>query len=142
MEYIVENLPGILDRTRDGLGRIQQIVKDLRVFARLDEGALNEVDLNEGVLSTTSIIQGHAKKKRVQVETDLVNLPPVTCFAAKINQVIMNLVMNAIDACDEGGAVTIRSRPENDGEGVRIDVIDTGCGIDPMICERIFDPFF
>jgi two-component system, NtrC family, sensor kinase len=142
LDYSLENLPRLLDRTRDGLGRIQQIVKDLRVFARLDEGALNEVDLNEGVLSTISIIQGHAKKKRVLVETDLNNLPSVTCFAAKINQVIMNLVMNAIDACDEGGSVTIRTRPENDDEGVRVDVIDTGCGIDPTICERIFDPFF
>ncbi|WP_435010767.1 PAS domain-containing sensor histidine kinase [Tundrisphaera lichenicola] len=142
LDYSLENLPRLLSRTRDGLARIQQIVKDLRIFARLDEGSLNEVDLNEGILSTIGIIQGHAKKKRVQVETDLHNLPAVTCFAAKINQVIMNLVMNAIDACDEGGAVTIRSLPENDNEGVRIDVIDHGCGIDPIICERIFDPFF
>ena len=142
LDYSLESLPRLLNRTRDGLGRIQQIVKDLRIFARLDEGSLNEVDLNEGILSTISIIQGHAKKKRVQVETDLRNLPAVTCFAAKINQVIMNLVMNAIDACEEGGTVTIRSQPEDDGEGVRVDVVDTGCGIDPMICERIFDPFF
>ncbi len=140
LDYSLENLPRLLARTRDGLGRIQQIVKDLRIFARLDEGALNEVDLNEGVTSTISIIQGHAKKKQVEVVVDLGGLPSVTCFAAKINQVIMNLVMNAIDACDEGGTVSVRTRPDDDG--VRIDVSDTGCGIDPMICERIFDPFF
>jgi two-component system NtrC family sensor kinase len=142
LDYSTENLPRLLNRTRDGLGRIQQIVKDLRVFARLDEGALNDVDLNEGVLSTIGIIQGHAKKKDVEVQTDLAPLPSVSCFAAKINQVVMNLVMNAIDACEEGGKVVIRTRPEDDDDSVRLDVIDSGCGIDPIICERIFDPFF
>ena len=71
---------------------------------------------------------------------DLTPLPPVTCYAAKINQVVMNLLTNAIDACPEGGTVTVRTRPE-DG-GVRIEVADTGCGIDPDVRDRIFDPFF
>ena len=64
----------------------------------------------------------------------------MTCYGAKLNQVVMNLVMNAIDACPEGGTVTIRTRPELDG--VRLDVIDTGIGIPPEIRSRIFDPFF
>ena len=140
MDYTLSNLPRLIDRTRDGLGRIQQIVQDLRVFARLDEGVLNEVNLNEGVSSTITIVQGHAKKKRVQIEKDLGPLPAMTCFGAKLNQVVMNLVMNAIDACPEGGTVTVRTRAEE--EGVRLDVIDTGCGIDPMVRDRIFDPFF
>ncbi len=140
LDYTLGNLPRLLDRTRDGLGRIQQIVKDLRVFARLDEGILNEVDLNEGVSSTITIVQGHAKKKRVQIEKDLGTLPAMTCYGAKLNQVVMNLVMNAIDACPEGGTVTVRTRAEVDG--VRLDVVDTGTGIDPEIRERIFDPFF
>ena len=140
MDYILGNLPRLLERTRDGLGRIQQIVQDLRLFARLDEGIVNEVNLNEGVGSTITIVQGHAKKKRVQIEKDLGPLPAMTCYGAKLNQVVMNLVMNAIDACPEGGTVTVRTRA--DDEGVRLDVIDTGSGIDPTIRERIFDPFF
>jgi PAS domain S-box-containing protein len=140
LDYTIGNLPRLLDRTRDGLGRIQQIVKDLRVFARLDEGILNEVDLNEGIASTITIVQGHAKKKRVQIERDLGPLPAMTCFGAKLNQVVMNLVMNAIDACPEGGTVTVRTRAEDDG--VRLDVLDTGTGIPAEIRERIFDPFF
>jgi two-component system NtrC family sensor kinase len=142
MDYTLTNLPRLLDRTRDGLGRIQQIVQDLRVFARLDEGAVNEVDLNEGVASTITIVLGHAKKKGVQIERDLGTLPAMTCFGAKLNQVVMNLVMNAIDACPEGGTVTVRTRADDELEGVRLDVIDTGSGIDPAIRERIFDPFF
>jgi two-component system NtrC family sensor kinase len=140
MNYILSNLQGLLQRTRDGLGRIQQIVKDLRIFARLDEGERNEVDLNEGVTSTINIVQGHAKKKQVRVEKDLAVLPNVMCYAAKINQVVMNLVMNAIDACPEGGSVVVRTREE--GDHVCVDVIDSGCGIEPSIRERIFDPFF
>ena len=140
LDYTLTNLPRLLDRTRDGLARIQQIVRDLRLFARLDEGDLNEVDLNEGVSSTITIVLGHARKKKVQIEKDLGRLPPLTCYGAKLNQVVMNLVMNAIDACPEGGTVTVRTVA--DDRGIRLDVIDTGCGIEPAIRERIFDPFF
>ncbi|MEO6808685.1 MAG: PAS domain-containing protein, partial [Isosphaeraceae bacterium] len=98
IDYTLMNLCGLLNRTRDGLNRIQQIVKDLRIFARLDESDLNETDLNAGVESTATIILGNAKKKGIKIELDLSPLPPVVCFPAKINQVIMNLVSNAIDA--------------------------------------------
>jgi two-component system NtrC family sensor kinase len=150
IDYTLKNLDGLLQRTRDGLNRIQQIVKDLRAFARLDESDLNEVDLNAGIESTVNIIQGHAKRKQVQIETDLGTLPAVTCFPAKINQVVMNLMVNAIDACSEGGKVIVQTRAEGhgqelgqgQGQGVRIDIADTGCGIDPAIRDKIFDPFF
>ena len=140
MDYTLQNLPGLLNRTRDGLKRIQQIVKDLRVFARLDESDLNEVDLNAGIQSTVNIVLGHAKKKQVRVELELQPLPAVTCYPAKINQVIMNLVSNAIDASHEGGTVRVRS--SSDAAGVHITVEDHGSGIDPAVRERIFDPFF
>ena len=71
---------------------------------------------------------------------DLGALPSVTCYAAKINQVMMNLLTNAIDACSEGGTVTVRTRAEE--PGVRIEVADNGCGIEPEHRDRIFDPFF
>ncbi|MDB5353261.1 MAG: sensor signal transduction histidine kinase [Planctomycetota bacterium] len=140
LEYTLGNLPGLLNRTRDGLKRIQQIVKDLRVFARLDESDLNEVDLNAGIDSTVNIVLGHAKKKQVKIELDLNPLPAVACFPAKINQVIMNLVSNAIDASHENGVIAIRSSAE--ASGVRIEVEDYGSGIPPEVRERIFDPFF
>ncbi|CAN5790471.1 hypothetical protein BH23PLA1_BH23PLA1_21590 [soil metagenome] len=140
IDYTLENLSGLLDRTREGLRRIQNIVKDLRVFARLDEGDLAEVDLNTGIESTINIIHGYAKRKQVRLTAELEQLPLVGCFAAKINQVIMNLIANAIEACEPGGEVMVRSCAEPGG--VRIEVIDDGCGIDPAVRERIFDPFF
>ena len=138
--YVVGNLPSLLQRSRDGLSRIEQLVKDLRLFARLDEGDLKDADLNEGIQTTITIIRGNARREDVHLEIDLQPLPLVHCHPAKINQVVMNLLSNAVDACDRGGTVRIRSWAE--GGGVGIAVSDTGPGIDPEIRERIFDPFF
>jgi signal transduction histidine kinase len=146
LAYTMQNLNELLTRSRDGLKRIQQIVKDLRDFARLDESDLSEVDLNAGVESTVNIILGHAKRKRVTVEKKLGPLPRVCCYPAKVNQVVMNLLSNAIDASHEGGTVTITtaSAPAQSGKppGVRIEVTDGGTGIEPDVRQRIFDPFF
>ena len=140
LAYTKDNLDQMLVRSRDGLRRIQQIVKDLRDFARLDESDLHEVDLNLGVESTINIIQGHAKKKRVTIDKQLTPLPRVTCHPAKVNQVIMNLVGNAIDACPEGGKVTVTTSAN--GSTISIAVSDTGPGVPDSIRQRIFDPFF
>jgi PAS domain S-box-containing protein len=140
MAYTLDNIKGLLGRSRDGLSRIQQIVGHLRQFARLDEGQVNEADINGGIESTAAIIRNLARKKEVHLEMDLGTLPLVTCYAAKINQVMMNLLTNAIDACPEGGTVTVRTRAEE--QSVRIEVADNGCGIEPADRDRIFDPFF
>jgi len=141
LNYTLGNVQEMLTRSRDGLRRIQQIVKDLRDFARLDESDLHEVDLNAGIQSTVNIILGHAKKKQVKIETDLdKRMPPVACQPAKINQVVMNLLSNAIDASDEGGRVVVKTTAL-DGEA-RVEVIDEGHGIPPELRDRIFDPFF
>ena len=142
MDYTLANLANLLQRTRGGLDRIQQIVKGLRTFARLDEGDLGVADLNDGIATTVDIILGHARKKDVRVELDLRPLPAVSCYPAKINQVVMNLVVNAIDACAEGGVVVLRSRVDGGGDAVLIEVVDDGCGVAPAIRDKIFDPFF
>jgi two-component system, NtrC family, sensor kinase len=141
IDYTLVNLPEMLNRSREGLKRIQQIVKDLRDFARLDESDLHEVDLNAGIQSTVNIILGHAKKKQVRIETQLdPSLPPVACQPAKINQVVMNLLSNAIDASKEAGKVVVRTAAVNGC--ARIQVEDEGGGIPVEVRERIFDPFF
>jgi signal transduction histidine kinase len=170
LDYTLGNVDELLARSRDGLKRIQQIVLDLRNFARLDHSDLQDADLNAGIDSTLNIIHGHAKKKHITVEKQLGALPTVACYPAKLNQVIMNLVVNAIDASNEGGRIIVRTtagtgpRPAVDDEAVaadapaadhasgngvpeeipliRMEVIDEGTGIDPAVRERIFDPFF
>lgn len=142
LEYTISNLPRLIERTREGLRRIERIVKDLRLFARVDEGDWNEVDLNPGIESSVNMVKGNARKKEVSINLDLGALPAILCRGAKIHQVVVNLLTNAIDACKRGGEVTVRTRTEPDAMGVRIEVIDTGSGIDAAIRERIFDPFF
>jgi two-component system NtrC family sensor kinase len=140
VNYTLTNIPELLVRSREGLRRIQQIVKDLRDFARLDESDLHDIDLNEGIRSTVNIILGVAKKRQVKVEMDLAPLPRFSCYPAKINQVVMNLLANAIQASHEGDTVAVRS--SHDNGAVRIQVADQGSGIPEHIRGRIFDPFF
>jgi two-component system NtrC family sensor kinase len=152
----MNNLDELLVRSRDGLRRIKQIVDDLRHFARLDDADLHDADLNAGIESTINIVQGKAKSRRVRIDKQLGELPQVACYPAKVNQVIMNLLTNAIDASPEGGVVTVRTslvagsgggeqpaadKPSNE-PAARIEVIDEGPGIPPAIRPRIFDPFF
>jgi two-component system NtrC family sensor kinase len=142
LEYCLKNLPRIIDRTREGLRRIERIVKDLRLFARVDEGDWNEIDLNPGIESSVNMVQGYARKHGVKVVADYGALPLVRCRGARVHQVIVNLLMNAVDACSADGTVTLRTATDPEYAGVRIEVSDTGCGMEPAVRERIFDPFF
>jgi signal transduction histidine kinase len=140
LPYTLAALPDLLSRSREGLKRIQKIVEGLRNFARLDESDYHEVDLNPGIESTVEFLRARASDRGVRIELDLAPLNPLACHPAKINQLVMNLVANAIDASEHGDAVTVRTAEH--GDAVRIDVIDHGHGIDPAIRPRIFDPFF
>jgi two-component system, NtrC family, sensor kinase len=140
LEYTLGNLNDLLGRSREGLRRIQQIVRDLRDFARLDESERQDANINAGIESTVNIAIGLAKKKGVRVDLQLGPLPLVSCHPGKINQAIMNLLTNALDASQPQSTVIISTRHE--GGKVIIEVSDTGTGIDPAIREKIFDPFF
>jgi len=141
LDYTLGNLGPLFTRSRDGLKRIRQIVEDLRTFARLDEGDLHEVDINPGIESTANIIRGRARKKNVDIVLELEPIPTIACYPGKVNQVVMNLLSNAIDASPPSAKVICRTAPGEDG-GVVIEVIDSGTGIDPAIIDRLFDPFF
>jgi signal transduction histidine kinase len=108
----------------------------------VDQGEWNEVDLNPGIESSVNMVQGYARKRGVHLVMDLGALPPIRCRGAKIHQIVVNLLMNAIDACSAEGTVTIRTRTDAEAEGIWFEVADTGTGIDPSIRDRIFDPFF
>ena len=142
LPYILENLEQLTVRSREGLRRIQQIVKDLREFARLDDGDLQAADLNAGLQSTVNMIRGQALKTKVEIVTNLGEIPLVTCYPGKINQVIMNLINNAIDACENGGEVVVSTEAAPADDAVFLTVKDNGRGIAPEIRDRIFDPFF
>ncbi|APW61187.1 Sensor protein ZraS [Paludisphaera borealis] len=140
LTYVLENLDGLLERSRVGLLRIQKIVADLRDFAHLEEADFKEADLNSGISATVRLMQNLANDRRVTLETNLLAIPRTTCFPAKINLVVQSLVSNAIDACQPGGRVVVETCPIHDG--IEIGVSDNGCGIADAIRDRLFDPFF
>lgn len=119
--------------------RIVGIVGSLRNFARLDEAELQVADLHEGLDSTLTLVH-HELKNRIEVVKEYGEIPPVRCHPNQINQVFMNLLVNAAQAIKEQGRIVIKTHAEGDIVFVRIS--DTGSGIPPENLPKIFDPGF
>jgi signal transduction histidine kinase len=121
---------------RTAIDRINDIIRSLRNFARLDEAEMKRADLHEGLDSTLTLVHHHLKR-RIRVVRDYGRIPPVLCYPGRLNQVFLNLLVNAAQAIDGEGAITISTRAE--GSTVRICIADTGRGIPPEHLSRIFD---
>lgn len=133
-------LSELLDDARDGVDRVQGIIRDLRVFSRLDEAERKPVHLREGVESTLKILKRQFEERGVEMDVVYADLPEIEVFPALFNQVVMNLVQNAYDAAGAGGRVSIRTAAVDDGQAVIVE--DDGPGVPPEIVRQIFDPFF
>ncbi len=140
IEELLARTQKVLEESFIGLDRMAEIVLGLRNFARLDEAQFQTADIDEGIRQTLMILGNNARDKGVTLVSDLGLTRPQSCFPAKLNQVVLNLVNNAIDACQRGGEVAVRTR-ENDGF-VEISVSDNGEGISEENMSKIFDPFF
>jgi PAS domain S-box-containing protein len=119
--------------------RIVGIVGSLRSFARLDESELQVADLHEGLDSTLTLVH-HELKNRIEVVKDYGDIPPIRCHPNQINQVFMNMLVNASQAISDKGRIVIRTFRE--GDIVNVQFSDTGVGIPPENLEKIFDPGF
>ncbi|MBI1355953.1 MAG: GAF domain-containing protein [Acidobacteria bacterium] len=119
--------------------RIVSIVGSLRNFARLDEADLQIADLHEGIESTLTLVH-HEIKHRIQVIKDYGEIPPVRCHPNQINQVFMNLLVNAAQAIPDQGEIRIRTF--RDGDRVKVQFSDSGVGIPAENLSKIFDPGF
>jgi two-component system NtrC family sensor kinase len=122
-----------------GLARIQELVQKLRVFSRLDEGELKLISIRESVDAALTIL-GHRLEDRIQVVTRFHGADMLECYASLLNQVLINLLSNAIDAIVGPGTITIST--ESDDVSLTLRVLDTGSGIPETVRERIFEPFF
>jgi two-component system, NtrC family, sensor kinase len=122
-----------------GLERIRELVLKLRVFSRLDEGERKEVKISECIESVLTILR-HKLEGRIEVNTHFGDPDLVDCYPSLLNQAIMNLVANSIDAIEGTGQISISTGADADGYAIRIS--DTGCGITPEVRDRIFEPFF
>ncbi len=140
LEFLSEDLPDLLRETRDGLDRVTKIVRDLKDFSRVDTSdAWESADLVAGLESTLNIVQNEVKYKAT-IERALVALPKVVCRPSEINQVFMNLLVNAAQAIPERGVIRLASG--FDDEQVWIEVADTGKGMTTEVRNRIFEPFY
>lgn len=146
LDYVFESAPKAFDRCVDGLDRVATIVRAMKEFAHPSQREMEPADLNHAIENTLTITRNEYKYV-ADLETQLGDLPPVTCCINDINQVILNLVVNAAHAIaervrgsDQKGTITVRTFRERDHAVVSIG--DTGAGIPEAIADRIFEPFF
>jgi two-component system NtrC family sensor kinase len=148
----VEKATGMAEVSRTACRRIDEIVRSLRNFARLDEAERKPADLHEGLDSTLTLLT-HLTKNRITVHREYGALPQVLCYPNQLNQVFLNVLVNAAQAIEGPGEITIRTRfvPAADATGPAargskgsavVEISDTGCGIPPGNLKRIFDPGF
>jgi len=160
IEFLRKDFPQLLASLKIGTERIYDIVTSLRRFSRLDEADYKVVDVHEAIDTTLVLLQHRLKEQgsrpAIEIKKHYGHLPPIECYPGPINQVFMNLLVNAIDAIEDTlntntdksssksssiGTITIHTALQNDA-WVRVKIMDTGCGIPDSIKTRIFDPFF
>jgi signal transduction histidine kinase len=137
--YLREDVASLLSESMDGLQRVKRIVQDLKDFSHVDEAVMQLANLEQGLDSTLNVVWSELKYK-VEVVKEYSGIPKILCMPAQLNQVFMNLLMNAGQAIETHGSITIRTGQE--GPNVWVEVEDTGKGIKPEHLSRIFDPFF
>jgi signal transduction histidine kinase len=141
LDFLKEDIPILMRESKEGIVRVRKIVQDLKDFSHVDANPdWQFVSLNQGIDSTLNVVNNELKYK-ADVIKDYGDLPPVQCMPSQINQVVMNLVVNAAHAMGpERGKITVRTGTR--GEQVWIEVSDTGSGIPAHVLPRIFDPFY
>jgi signal transduction histidine kinase len=146
LAYLLDRVPKALERSIDGLQRLSTIVRSMKEFAHPDQKEMAAVDLNHAIESTLTIARSEYKYV-ADVDLDLGTLPLVTCHGGDINQVVLNLLVNAahaigdvVQGTERRGTIKVSTRQE--GGWARIAIGDTGGGIPEEVQDRIFEPFF
>ncbi|MBE9210786.1 response regulator [Nostoc sp. LEGE 06077] len=158
IDFLKQDLPQLLSSMKKGSERVEQIVRSLRLFSRLDDTECQLVDLHEGIDSTLVILSSRIKATSARPAIDIVkeygDLPLIECYAGKINQVLMNLLANAIDAIDEAieklesngseqsPTIWISTTVTSDQKSVLIEIADNGIGMSADVQQRMFEQFF
>jgi two-component system NtrC family sensor kinase len=145
LAYVRGNVGRILARTREGVDRITRIVQTLRGLARTDPPRMEETRLSDLIDSSLEMARGRMLQHGIVAEVDIAGLPPVRCVAMQIGQVLLNLLINAVQAIEakpgvEPGRIVLTARQTE--EEVCVEVADNGCGIAADQLPRIYDPFY
>jgi len=138
-EFMCEDITTLLSESLDGLKRVTRIVQDLKNFSHVDETESQWADLEAGLESTLRVVWNELKYK-AEVVKEFAGVPQIKCYPFQLNQVFMNLLMNASQAIDGKGRITLRTG--FDAQEVWVAIEDSGRGIKPEHLPRVFDPFF
>ncbi|MCD6570077.1 MAG: GHKL domain-containing protein [Deltaproteobacteria bacterium] len=139
LDYIIEDIKEMIKESSDGADRIRKMVQDLKTFSRTDEQEYKHADINECIETTINIVWNELKYK-CTLNKEYGDIPLTKCYPQQLNQVFMNLLVNAAHAIEKQGEITIRSW-QRDGL-INVTISDTGCGIPRENLNKIFDPFF
>lgn len=138
-DYIRNDVEALIVESEDGIERVKKIITALKDFSHIEEEEFVQADLVRGLESTLNMVNNELKYK-AEVVREFAVMPEVQCIASQINQVVMNLLINAAHSIETFGVITLRCGHQ--GGWVWVEVQDTGRGIEPQVLSRIYDPFF
>ena len=146
IDFIVEDVQDLIAESLYGVNKIREIVQDLRTFSRVDNAKLNDLNLNEALDNTLKMLKNQIKDGTT-VTKNFGDIPKIQCYPQKISQVLMNILINAIQAIEGRGTIELSTRFVQTGRRVEdrfveIVISDTGCGIPQENLKNLFDPFF
>lgn len=139
LDFLREDITDMTKESKIGIERVKTIVEDLRTFSRLDEAEIKQVSLLETIRSTLTIVRPELTKKEIQYNQSVPEME-LECYPGQLNQAILNVLINAIQAVDTGGNIWL-TVIDKDSQ-IELSIKDDGCGIPLAIKDRIFDPFF
>jgi signal transduction histidine kinase len=141
-DFLITDLDNIIADIENGVGRVHQLIKNLRRFGRLDEPDLQEASINEGIQSTLKILGQYYGKDKIPVELEFAELPLISCYPGQLNQVWMNLLDNAAQAVESLESPEVKIKTELQGNQIMISIKDNGSGIKSELQGKVFEPFF
>jgi PAS domain S-box-containing protein len=139
LEELLQDMDELMGDSKEGTARIREFIQGLKTFVREESGEPQLADLNKGLMMTLRMLR-HEFKHKCEVHCELAPLPLLRCFPTQLNQVFMNLLVNAVQAIEQRGVIRVTSVREEEEAVVRIS--DTGPGMSPETLSRIFTPFF
>jgi signal transduction histidine kinase len=139
IDSLIEDFPALVQESIDGVARVAKIVSALKDFSSIDRAEETSADINV-LIQTACQLASSEFGERVRLITELGSLPAIRCHAGRLSQVIMNLLLNAVQAIPEHGEVRIDTA--SDGKQIHVNISDTGKGIPEDVQARIFDPFY
>jgi two-component system NtrC family sensor kinase len=139
VDFVLPDLNALIAESLEGADRVKNIVQNLKSFSRLDAAEESRVNIHDGLESTINIVWNEIKYK-AELKREYGDLPMIKCFPQQLNQVFMNLLVNAAHAIEKDGEIVVRTWRQD--ENVMISVADNGSGIAPEHLNRLFEPFF